>query len=99
MTTLSGTDRMRFNDGFWDGLHAQAKPSMITTFEGIRAALAGKFTYDPIWAEGVCAGYHHHGDRPATSDAAWHERQDARKAQATERKRLREARPARVTRY
>lgn len=100
MNTLSGTERMRFNQGFWDGLTTRDRPSFKLTFEGIRNALEGKFTYDPIWAEGVRAGYQWVGDRPESSDAAWKERQDARKAKATERKRVREMRaPAFTTRY
>ena len=94
MTTLSGTDRQRFNQGFWDGLNTRERPNMLRTFEGLRAAVDGKFTYDPIWAEGVRAGYHWQGDRPDTSDAAWTERQDARKAKTAERKRVREMRPS-----
>lgn len=99
MYELRSTERQRFNDGFWDGIDTRERPNRIATFEGIRNAIAGRFTYDPLWAEGVRAGYQWQGGKPETSDPAWRERQDARKAAAAERKRIREARPSRVILY
>ena len=77
---MSWTPRQRYNAGYWDGRNAHGRSRHLQG-QGVADALAGKFHYDAIFAQGVRDGYDDTSGA-TTSDAAWKSRKSLRRQPA-----------------
>ncbi len=94
--SIGFTARVRFNWGFWDARLDQKEPHL----HGDRRASSHPHTivdhFDSFYAGGYRAGWESEQECES-SGMAWKERQAVKKAQAQERKRIRDMRPSPLT--